>query len=249
MPRAARRTITAITPKLRDHVTGKLASAANFTIPLIPISISQDELYEALVGEHLILSAFRNATQYLPPSGYKGVRLVEFEGQQITLSLNLRPTEKYNTFLFPASLSVINSESKLYHALYAQIKFAYRWQMLCWAWERLSAIPYADIDVLGVAFPWLRTAFEGIDYTDWESRYQLKKLAKHEIPDKVFRLSPALARVCSSGSELLGQFNILQSTDSTGKTPYVIVHRTSLTPMPWLNKMLNETRADWTDRI
>jgi len=255
---------------LINHIDAKLNTAANFVCKFMPVDITVDSAYEAMLACSSVFSeatkddmitAFQNAVKYLEPHyNFQQFNFVLPGGRSAKIQVRFNPTKKWPVFLIPAGDLVIDPESKLAALLDTPIRVATEWESLTYIWEQLRA-PHRGLEpyVLAYLMPWIRECLADFDTTMVPievSRIERKTIEKElstVMNDRNVtffpRMSKALSETARSGRTLLSQYRMIDaaySDEMLTQSP-IIVERTPSLLEPWLKEHLDEALNEWQE--
>ena len=251
-------------PYLYTAVEESIAEARQFMLRTMPIGLTNDQIYESLLGDAQVAQAFANAARYLPTGGLSR-RVTTMTEDYGTLSLNIRltPTEKYPVFLIPKDIPVFSRKSDLSRALALPFRVARDWHMLGFAFTRL-ANDVDDVNALAFIFPWIREIISRwneehpgpvLDRRQRPSRVRglidkdVKAILSEKTPHRFPRLGEQLNNVCRSGKTLFSQYRMLEASHS-GSPPSPVVLESPTASVPdWLVTHLNEVLDEWKEEL
>jgi hypothetical protein len=251
---------------LVNYIDAKLNSAASFVCKFMPVDITVDSAYEAMLECSIMYSstgmvkAFRDAVQYLPPqSNFKGLSFALSDGRRATIQARFTPTQMWSVFLIPAGALTINPEGKFAALLDTPIRVATEWESLTYIWEQFRSPQYGlDVATLAYLMPWIRECLADFDFTMIPveapriERKAIEKELSTVMNDATVlffpRMSKALSDTARSGRVLLSQYRMLDaaySGESLIQSP-ITVDRTPSLLEPWLKEHLAETLDEWS---
>lgn len=249
---------------LVNYIEAKLSSAANFVCKFMPLDITVDSAYEALLGcsalnTEQMIDAFKAAVKYLPPqSAHKRLNLALPDRRIVSLTMRFNPTKKWPAFLMPDDNLALNPEGKLAALLETPVRVATEWESLAYAWGELRASSYnLEPYVLAYLMPWIRECLA--DFTTFdlpiEVSRQERKVIERELSTvmndwnvTVFpRMSKALSETVRSGKVLLSQYRMIDAAyaNETLEQSPIVIERTPSLIEPWLKEHLAETWDEW----
>jgi hypothetical protein len=249
---------------LINYIDAKLNSAANFVCKFMPVDITVDSAYEAMLGcsninTEPMITAFREAVKYLDPqSNFKRFNFTMGDGRIASIQARFTPTEKWPAFLIPTGNLTINPEGKFAALLETPIRVATEWESLTWVWGELRS-SRCDLDVATLAYlmPWIRECLADFDNTmvPIEVSRQERKIIDKELstvmndaPVLFFpRMGKALSETVRSGRVLLSQYRMIDaaySGDTLTVSP-ITVDRTPSLLEPWLKEHMAEALDEW----
>ena len=250
---------------LINYIDAKLNSAANFVCKFMPVDITVDSAYEAMLACSTIstvpmMLAFREAVRYLDPqANFKRFNFAMSDGRVASIQARFNPTKTWPAFLIPSGNLTINPESKFAALLDTPIRVATEWESLTYIWEQLRSPQYGlDVATLAYLMPWLRECLADFDFTMIPveaSRVERKAIDKelstvmNDAPVLFFpRMGKALSDTARSGKILLSQYRMIDaaySGDTLVQSP-ITVERTPSLLEPWLKEHLAEALDEWT---
>ena len=250
---------------LINYIDAKLNSAANFVCKFMPVDITVDSAYEAMLACSTIstvpmMLAFREAVRYLDPqANFKRFNFALGDGRVASIQARFNPTKTWPAFLIPSGNLTINPESKFAALLDTPIRVATEWESLTYIWEQLRSPQYGlDVATLAYLMPWLRECLADFDFTMIPveaSRVERKAIDKelstvmNDAPVLFFpRMGKALSDTARSGKILLSQYRMIDaaySGDTLMQAP-ITVERTPSLLEPWLKEHLAEALDEWT---
>ena len=251
---------------LRTYITEQMETAASFVLRYMPIHLDSTQIYEGLVRDPKLLDAFSVASQHLPPNNSHKRATVEMDGVLVQFNLRLASCDKYPMYLMPKTPFVITRESELGRALEVPMRVAAQWDALFHVFNRIANAVEApeDVGILMLLFPWLEPMIEeyvrhhpidrkaGRRSMKREIDRELKVMLSGKTPDRFPALTPELNEICRSGRALMAQYQMLESSLSSGslvEPPLTVVRSPSpsLRPWPGMVTALDEILSDWRE--
>jgi hypothetical protein len=251
---------------LVNYIDAKLNSAANFVCKFMPVDITVDSAYEAMLECSALntpdmIVAFRQAVKYLDPqANFKQFNFTLGDGRIARIQARFNPTKKWPAFLIPTGNLTINPDGKFAALLETPIRVATEWESLTYMWERLRS-PELQLDVATLAYlmPWIRECLADFDLFGLDvsvSRVERKAIEKelatvmHDTNVTFFpRMSKALSETVRSGKVLLSQYRMIDAAYSEKLLalvqPLITVERTPTLLEPWLKEHLAEAMDEW----
>ena len=254
---------------LVNYIDAKLNSAANFVCKFMPVDMTVDSAYEAMLECNSVFSeatkddmitAFQNAVKYLDPTGnFRQFNFLLPDSRVAIIQARFNPTKKWPVFLIPSAGNlIINPESKFAALLDTPIRVATEWESLTYIWEQLRSPQYGlEPYVLAYLMPWIRECLADFDNTMIPieaSRVERKAIEKelstvmNDAPVLFFpRMGKALSDTARSGKILLSQYRMIDaaySQETLVQSP-ITVERTPSLLEPWLKEHLAEALDEW----
>jgi hypothetical protein len=251
-------------PHLVNYIDAKLNSAANFVCKFMPVDITVDSAYEAMLECSALntpdmIAAFRQVVKYLDPqANFKQINFVLADGRIARIQARFNPTETWPVFLIPAGNLAVNPEGKFAALLETPIRVATEWESLTYVWAELRS-SRCDLDVATLAYlmPWIRECLADFTMFDVpvEVSRQERKIIERELstvmndaPVLFFpRMGKALDEVVRSGRVLFSQYRMIDAAYSQETlTPSPLtVDRTPTLLEPWLKEHMAEALDEW----
>jgi hypothetical protein len=249
---------------LINHVDAKLAEASRFVNTYMPIDVTVDSAYEAMLACSAInttpmIAAFKEAVKYLAPgANYKRFNFSLGDGRLASIQARFQPTTAWPAFLIPAGNLVIDPESKFAALLDTPIRVATEWESLAFVWQELRS-PAFNLDNAQLAYlmPWIREVLADFDITQLpinvpqaERKIIMRELTTIMRDTNVLffpRMSKQLTAVARSGRALFGQYRMLEAayTRDTLAQSVITVEGTPSLLEPWLKEHMAEMCDEW----
>src|SRR4029077_4511672 len=102
---------------LIDHIDAKIDSAARFVSAYMPVDITVDSAYEAMLAcsahTKMMIRAFQAAVKFLPPTAnFTRFNFKLSDERIVSIQVRFNPTPTWPAFLIPGGNLVVNPESK-----------------------------------------------------------------------------------------------------------------------------------------
>ena len=257
--------VTDVNQNLIDHIDAKIESAARFVCAYMPVDITVDSAYEAMLACSAIntvpmIAAFKEAVKYLDPVGnFKRFNFSLGDGRIASIQARFTPSKTWPAFLIPTGNLAIDPESKFAALLDTPIRVATEWESLAYVWQQLRHPQHGlDHAMLAYLMPWIRECLADFDMTDLPvsvARIERKAIEKElstvmNDANVLFfpRLSKQLTAIARSGKTLFGQYRILEaaySRETLTQSP-ITVERTPSLLEPWVKEHISEATDEWT---
>lgn len=243
---------------LKNAIKQEIGRARNYVVSNLQCDLSDDDIFEQLIGDEYVLSKLRDLTGFFVPGGFEhriGVRVGKLE---LRLTVALPATEKYPLKPLPQTFATLTPESPLAQALALPIRLAQEWTML----EKLAGAMLThvhDINVLTFLMPWMKHVVADIQRNrsfDVKKREmalitrEMKQFAAFALtPSRFPTMSKRMNEVALSGATLFAQRRMLQSTHSASSwaRQRVVVDVASIPVPEWFGPGLDEMVTEWLE--
>lgn len=243
---------------IKHEIMDQLATASGYVSANMPVTLSTDEVYEALVGEEHVLKLFHDASQYLPVADLSKHVDIKFDGMNIQAFIRLDTTKKWRHFLMPCYTPKINSESKLGQQLAVPVKVMTEWRDLRYLTQRIMNT-YEDARLTSFFMPWLKTldlahVLGRVDGGKTEKRIaerEIRIIKERPVPPNFPSLTAPINDLCKAGNRLFGQYRMLQASMTSEKrlrnhqSPINVFIGSEAPRNHWVNIEFEEIRKDW----
>lgn len=210
-----------------------LSVACSEVIDQMHLGMSDDDVYEAAVGNEEVLRDFRAAVRHMIPSYTSQDHAICLNGEALVVRFRMAATEKYPVRLLSLDVGNITPESKLGQALAEQISVAKAWWELEYVTERILSWE-TPVEVQAFLLPWLAMLAKDCPYHNdigrvgskaeqLQVKRELARIAKGVIPKDYPTRSKALTAICRSGNMLFGQREILRSAPDRQRRASLVI--------------------------
>ena len=243
-------------PKLKEAVKGMIDSASAFVLAHTGCSMSDEQVYEELIGEPHVLAAFRNAVQYLPKADFSRYVDIDYAGRDVRVCLRFNATARYPTYFIPSYKLRVPEGSKLHSELALGVKVATEWQKLHYVTHRiLNELDNAEI--ASFLLPWLRYLDLELPFDNAAEKRanerELKIIKSRPFPHRFPTLTRDITAICNSGKQLFSQMRMLQSgvgdeSWTAMRSPISACRSVEMVP-EWVSQQMETIMLDWRMRL
>jgi hypothetical protein len=244
-------------PKLKEAIKSMIDSASGFVLNHTGCTLSDEQVYEELIGEPHVLAAFRNAVQYLPKADFAKYVDIDYAGREVRVCLRFNASARYPTYFIPTYKLRVNEGTKLYDELTLGVQLATDWQKLYYVTQRiLNELDNAEI--ASFLLPWLR--YLDLDCTAEKKADQrfidreIKIIKSRPFPRQFPALTRDITAICNSGKQLFSQMRMLQSGvgedawTAMPRMPISVCRSVEMVP-EWVSQQMETIMLDWRSRL
>lgn len=244
--------------KIKEAIKNHIDAASTFVLNHMGCSMSDEEVYEELIGEPHVLEAFRNCVQYLPKADFAKYVDVDYDGKTVRVGLRFNASKRYPVYFLPVYSLRVTPSSKLYHELKLGVQLATEWQTLWYVTNRILN----DVDSAEIAsflLPWMR--YLDLSSITAEKRgdqrfidRELKIIKSRPMPHQFPAMTGDITDICNSGKRLFSQMRMLESgigADAWTTMPRVpiAVGRSAEMVPDWVKQQMDSIVLDWKARL